>query len=100
MGWWNKLVRDKKSTDEKPKESKPKLTDKEKATAKGEPYVKVISVELNPENPGEGYFELDWNEPFVQKLRDSGYTGANDEEVVDLWFTALCRGIGETDDFA
>ena len=90
----------KKGTPAPEPKGKPKqLTDKEKATAKNEAYVKVISVELNPENPGEGYFELDWNAPFVQKLRDSGYTGKTDEEVVDLWFTALCRGIGENEEF-
>ena len=89
MGWWNKLVRDKKSKEESP------LSEKEKATAKGEPYVRVVSVELNEENPGEGYFELDWNKPFVEKLRASGYTGNSEEEIVDLWFTSLCRNIGD-----
>jgi hypothetical protein len=93
MGWWNKLVRGKKAEEEKP------LSEKEKATAKGEPWVRVLNVEMNPDNPGEGYFELDWNEHFVKKLKDAGYTGNNDEEVIDLWFTALCRGIGEQDDF-
>ena len=91
MGWWNKLVRDKKAKED----DSSRLSDKEKATARGEPWVTVINVELDPENPGQGYFELDWNLPFVQKLRDAGYTGNNDEEIVDLWFTALCRNIGE-----
>jgi hypothetical protein len=81
------------------KETKPAMSEKDKATAKGEPWVKVVSVEMNPDNPGEGYFELDWNKHFVEKLRDAGYTGNTEEEVIDLWFTALCRGIGEQDDF-
>ena len=53
MGWWNKLVRDKKAKETEVDH----ITEKEKATARGEPYVKVVSVELNEENPGEGYFE-------------------------------------------
>ena len=91
MGWWNKLVRDKKASEDKPAQ----LSDKEKATAKGEPWVKVMNIEMNPENPGDGYFELDWNKPFVEKLREAGYTGTNEEEIIDLWFTSLCRNIGE-----
>ena len=71
------------------------ISDKQKATAKGEPYVKVLSVQIDEENPGEGYFELDWNKPFVEKLREAGYTGNNEEEIIDLWFTSLCRNIGD-----
>ena len=64
-------------------------------TAKGEPWVKVLNVEMNPENPGEGYFELDWNKPFVEKLREAGYSGNTEDEIVDLWFTSLCRSVSE-----
>ena len=86
MGWWNKLVRDKNSKKVETTSSKPKMSDKDKATAKGEPWVKVMEIEMNPDNPGEGYFELDWNQPFVEKLRNAGYTGNNDEEIIDKIF--------------
>mgnify|MGYP001350670527 CR=1 FL=1 len=82
------------------KESKSTLTDKEKATAKGEPYVKVLNVNMEKDNPGQGYFELDWNKPFVEKLRASGYTGGTEEEIVDAWFTTLCRSVSNEADFA
>lgn len=82
------------------KESKDTLTDKEKATAKGEPYVKVLNVNMEKDNPGQGYFELDWNKPFVEKLRKSGYTGGTEEEIVDAWFTTLCRSVSNEADFA
>lgn len=81
------------------KETKPVMSEKEKATAKGEPWVKVMNVEMNPDNPGEGYFELDWNQPFVEKLRNAGYSGNSEEEIVDLWFTSLCRNIGTEEDY-
>lgn len=71
------------------------LSEKDKATARGEPYVKVLNVNLNKENPGEGYFELEWNEIFVRQLLESGYSGANENEIVDAWFTTLCRTISE-----
>ena len=87
MGWWNKLIRNKKT--------KEMLSEKEEATQNGKPYVRVIEVKLQENQPSQGYFELDWNQHFVQSLRDSGYYGASDEEIVDQWFTSLCRNISE-----
>lgn len=69
------------------------ISEKDQATARGEPYVKVVEVTLSPDEPGNGYFELDWNELFVKKLIQSGYTGNSQEEIVDQWFTELCRNI-------
>jgi|TARA_B110000495_G_scaffold201901_1_gene220500 hypothetical protein len=74
---------------------KPELSDKEKATARGEAHVKVLEVNFDKENPGDGYFELEWNNIFVKQLLEAGYTGDNEEEIVDLWFTTLCKQISE-----
>ena len=43
-----------------------KKTAREIATENKEPWVGVISVDLDPENVGNGAFELDWNEYFVE----------------------------------
>ena len=75
------------------KEIEQKISEKDQATARGEPYVRVLNVDFEEENPGNGYFELDWNQLFVQKLIESGYTGNSQEEIVDQWFTELCRNI-------
>lgn len=75
------------------KEEQQSISEKEQATARGEPYVRVTNVDFDAENPGNGYFELDWNELFVRKLIESGYTGDSQEEIVDQWFTELCRNI-------
>lgn len=75
--------------------TKEKLSDKDKATARGEPYVKVLNVNIDKDNPGDGYFELEWNQIFVKQLLEAGYSGANEEEIVDSWFTTLCRTISE-----
>lgn len=77
------------------KNKKEVLSDKDKATAKGEPYIKVLDVKFDKDNPGDGYFELEWNKIFVKKLLDAGYSGSSDDEVVDAWFTGLCRQIAE-----
>jgi hypothetical protein len=69
-------------------------TPKEIATENKEPWVCVIETHVGKENVRNGFFELDWNEFFVLQLRDAGYSGGDDEEVVDRWFTELCRNVG------
>jgi hypothetical protein len=72
-----------------------KMTPKERATANQEPYIAVLDTKVNPENPRNGFFELDWNEYFIVQLRQAGYglDGDPDELVVDLWFRDLARNI-------
>lgn len=67
--------------------------DKAVATLDNEPYVKVLSIDLDPKTPGAGYFELDFNEQFVEYLANSGYEGTEPEQIVDNWFSDLCRNI-------
>lgn len=81
--------------DEKPKSKKVK-TAKELATEAGDPYVSVVSVELDPDNVGNGAFELDWNDVFVAKLVKAGFMMKKDDtdaEIVDRWFQSVCRNI-------
>ena len=59
-----------------------------------EPIVKVLNLNVNPENPRNGFFELDWNDEFVNMLKQNGYEGQSEEEIVDRWFQTLCRTIG------
>ena len=73
--------------------SKKKLTPKEKATKAGEPWFTVIDVEIDPDNPRNGSFELDWNKPFVEMLRKHGLVGDTDEDIIDQWFQDLCKQI-------
>ena len=75
--------------------TKTEKTDKKKTKGKSEePMVKVLQVNVNPDNPKNGFFELDWNDEFVNMLKQNGYTGASEEEIVDRWFQSLCRTIG------
>ena len=80
----------------KKKAPKPKLTPKEQATALGEPYVNIISVELDPADINNGSFELDWNDKFVANLIKQGYKirpDDSDAQIVDRWFQTVCRNI-------
>ena len=75
------------------KKSKVKKSEKDLATEAGEPWVSVLSMELEKENMDRGAFELDWNDKFIEDLMTSGYTGEKDEEVINKWFNDLCRNI-------
>lgn len=89
----------KKKTEVKEEQLKSKTnkkTSKELATDAGEPYISIISVELDPNDIGNGSFELDWNDIFVAKLVKAGYMQRKDDtddQIVDRWFQSICRNI-------
>jgi len=79
-----------------PKPKKAEKTAKELATEKGEPYVTILSMEVDPANMQNGAFELDWNDKFVANLVRAGYQMSprdTDSDIVDRWFTAVCRNV-------
>ena len=89
----------------KPKETK-KLTaeeerravlakEKEEATKNKQPWVGVLDTKVNPENIRNGFFELDWNNEFIEQLLDSGYSGETNEQIVDSWFKTIARQVLE-----
>ncbi len=80
----------------KPRKPKVELTEKEKATAEGEPYVAITKVEIDPTDINNGSFELDWNDKFVANLIKQGYkirADDTDAQIVDRWFQTVCRNI-------
>lgn len=76
-------------------EEQSKLNPKDRASRKKEPWVGVLNTHVNKENVRNGFFELDWNEEFVLKLKQEGYgeDGDRDEEIVDRWFRELCANV-------
>ena len=78
------------------KAKEPEKTQKELATEKGEPYVAVLSMDVDPNNLHQGAFELDWNDIFVARLVKAGYMmkpADTDGEIVDRWFQNVCRHV-------
>ena len=91
-------VEPKEKKPRKPKEKKPEvvLSAKEKATLAGEPYVNVLSMELNPNDINAGSFELDWNDKFIINLIRAGYKMSEDDkdtDIIDRWFQTVARNI-------
>jgi hypothetical protein len=75
------------------KKERAKKSEKDLATERGEPYVAILSMDVDPENIHQGAFELDWNEKFVANLIRAGYVGKTDADVVDQWFQNVCRHV-------
>ena len=92
-----KIAQDATAGAERAKEAEElaKLTAKERATRKEEPYISVLNTHVNKDNIRNGFFELDWNDHFVLKLKQEGYgyDGDPDEEIVDRWFRELCANV-------
>jgi hypothetical protein len=91
-----KLIKDLFGTKPEPatlKDPKTKKTPKELATERGEPWVEVLSMEIDKDNPGQGSFELDWNDKFVANLIRAGYQGKTDQDIVDNWFRSVCQNV-------
>jgi hypothetical protein len=86
-----------KKTEEK--KAKAKMTPKEMATTRGEPWVEVVQTHVKKNNAKNGFFELDWNSVFVDQLRNEGYGFEADpeEEIVDRWFRELCTTIASSE---
>ena len=63
------------------------------ANKAGEPWVAVLGIDVNKDDPGMGAFELDWNDIFVARLIKAGYQGKTDQDIVDNWFQSVCRNV-------
>ena len=95
MGLFDRFKKKPQKT-EAPRETKVKKSAKDQATEKKEPYVTVLSMDVDPDNLHAGAFELDWNEYFVARLVKAGYMMNKDDtdaEIVDRWFQNVCRHV-------
>ena len=63
------------------------------ATKEGKPWVGVLDTQINPDNIKNGFFELDWNNEFIEELVDAGYQGETNEQIVDAWFRTIAMQI-------
>lgn len=96
MKLFDRFFKNKKPAPKPSPAPKPKKTEKELAIERGEPYVAILSMDIDPDNMQQGSFELDWNEKFVANLIRAGYQmnpKDTDADIVDRWFTAVCRNI-------
>jgi len=62
-------------------------------TLKGEPWFGIIKTSFDSDNMIIE-MDLDWNEYFIEKLKEMGFRGT-DEEIVDSWFSKVCAILAE-----
>ena len=67
--------------------------EKAQATKDKKPWVAVLDTQVNPKDIKNGFFELDWNNEFIEQLLDVGYKGETNEEIIDGWFKDVARTI-------
>ena len=94
--WFKKKPEPAPKVRAEPKPKEPVKTEKQLATERGEPWVAILSMDIDPENLHQGAFELDWNEIFVARLVKAGYMmkpNDVDADIVDRWFQNVCRHV-------
>ena len=83
-----------KQTDPKQKTRVELLMAEKKAAEKAKkPWVGVLETHVNEKDIKNGFFELDWNNEFIEQLIDAGYKGETNEQIVDGWFKDVARNI-------
>ena len=90
------IKEEKPKKERKPRKPKIELSEKDKATQMGEPYIAITKVQVDPNDINNGAFELDWNDKFVLNLVKQGYKIRPDDTdalIVDRWFQTVCRNI-------
>lgn len=67
--------------------------EKKAATKAKKPWVAVLNTHVNHHDIKNGFFELDWNNEFIEQLLDAGYKGETNEQIVDAWFKTIASNI-------
>lgn len=74
-----------------------KKEEEKKALASGkygdEPWVDVKAAVIDPEKGAK--IELDWNDAFIKYLKDYGYTGVDENAIIQKYIAVLLRSITE-----
>lgn len=66
------------------------------ATLRGEPWVGIRDSGFDSRQGISGmFFELDWNDAWIDLLRMHGYVGTSDEQVIEQWFADISRSVVE-----
>lgn len=65
----------------------------DEATDRREPYIEIVTMEVDYNNLNNGSVEFEWNTLWIDQLIRSGYTGKTDADLVDQWYTNVCRNV-------
>ena len=63
------------------------------ATLRNEPFIAIAEMDVDYNHLTNGSFSFIWNDIFLARLMKVGYVGNVDHDLVDQWFTAVCRNV-------
>lgn len=63
------------------------------ATARGEPFIAIADFEVDYTSLTSGNFAFIWNDLFLARCMKRGYQGTVDHDLVDQFFTTVCRNV-------
>lgn len=66
--------------------------EKKKRQLSQEPWIEIIGQTYDPETK-QVSMEFDWNPAMIRMLRQNGYTGRDDQEIIDKYFKRLSDDI-------
>jgi hypothetical protein len=66
---------------------------RDEATARGEPFIAIGDITVDYTSLSSGSFSFIWNDLFLARCMKRGYQGNVDHDLVDQWFTAVCRNV-------
>ena len=58
-----------------------------------EPWMEIVAI--SAEEKGQIKIQLEWNTPFVEQLRANGFTGPDEETVMQRYVAILARDVAE-----
>lgn len=66
--------------------------EKAKATIENQPWIGIVDHGFDATQGINGvFFEFDWNDQWIEYLRLNGYVGTSDDQMVEQWFSDVCR---------
>jgi hypothetical protein len=68
--------------------------ERQRADLLKQPWVSMPVINWDPNISNRTFFELDYNEHFLQHLRNNGYDG-DDDTVINRWLNDICISIAE-----
>jgi len=67
--------------------------ERDEATARGEPYIAIAEFDVDYTSLTNGSFGFVWNDLFLARCMKRGYQGTEDHDLVDQFFTTVCRNV-------
>jgi len=65
----------------------------DEATDRREPYIEIVAMDVDYNNLNNGSVEFEWNTLWTDQLIRAGYQGKTDADLVDQWYTNVCRNV-------